>query len=91
MEKKNKPNQGTDRQLAVAARDAIQLLTTIPQEGITVTAHKGHLQLDGRVQALHQRTVLEEVTRTLPGVHTVTNLICVEADPACAQMRAVAQ
>jgi osmotically-inducible protein OsmY len=75
-----------DRELATAASDAIKLLTTIPQETITVTARNGHLGLGGKVDSLHQRLVIEDVARTLHGVRAVTNLIYVEAEPAPADL-----
>lgn len=81
MPKKNRASARTDRRLAIAAQEAIKWLTTIPQDTITVTAHDGHLDLDGRVPSLRQRLIIEDVARTLPGVRGVTNLICVEADP----------
>lgn len=71
----------------MTAQQAIKWLTTIPQETIKVTAHNGHLDLDGRVASLQQRLILEDLARTLPGVRGVTNLICVEADPYFALAR----
>jgi osmotically-inducible protein OsmY len=92
MCKKNKTSaRHADDELARTASDAIQWLTTIPRETITVTAHNGHLDLAGRVLSLNQRQIIENVTRTLRGVRGVTNLICVEADPAFADVRAVLQ
>ena len=66
-----------DFELATAARDAIRWMTTVPAEAIRITAHNGHLDLGGRVEALHQRTAIEDLTRALPGVRGVTNSIYV--------------
>lgn len=92
QEKKHRAGaRRADRELALAATEAIKWLTTIPQEKIHVTAHNGHLDLDGRVATLHQRSVIEDVARVLPGVRGVTNLICVRADPAFSEVRAILQ
>ena len=80
-----------DCELATAASNAIKWLTTVPADWIHVSAHNGHLDLDGRVEALHQRTVIEDLTRALPGVRGVTNSIYVAADPVFADVRAVLQ
>jgi osmotically-inducible protein OsmY len=80
-----------DCELAAAATNAIKWLTTIPAEAIHITAHDGHLDLDGQVEALHQRTVIEDLARALPGVRGVTNSIYVAADPVFADVRAVLQ
>ena len=68
-----------DTNLAEAATDAIACLTTIPQETITITARNGWLHLEGTVSYRHQRTILEDVTRNLPGVRGVTDWIIIEA------------
>jgi osmotically-inducible protein OsmY len=92
MNKSKRPTtRPTDHALAVAASKAIYWLTTIPEETISVTARHGHLALDGRVHTLSQRFLIEDVARTLPGVRGVTNLICVAADPAFTEVRAVLQ
>jgi len=82
--------RSNDRQLAAAASDALQWLTTIPEEAITVTARNGHLDLEGKVHSLEQWIIVEEVARRVRGVRGVSNFICVEADPAFAEVRAAA-
>lgn len=72
----NRPN---DVDLAKAAADAIECLTTVPLEGIRVTAHKGLLHLEGTVPWNHQRVTLEDVVWHLPGVHGVVDSIMVKA------------
>ena len=78
-----RPNlsQLTDKDLAAAAADAIEWLTTIPQETIKVTARNGWLYLEGTVDWRHQRTTLEEVTRHLPGVQGVIDSIRIKSVP----------
>jgi osmotically-inducible protein OsmY len=71
-------NRRADADLAAAAVDAIEVLTTVPQESIKVTAHNGWLHLEGTVSGRHQRTILEEVTRQLPGVQGVTDSTTIE-------------
>lgn len=65
--------------MVTAARDAIAVLTTIPQNTIKVTAHDGWIYLDGRVNWRHQRIMLEDVVRSLPGVRGVSDSIIIEA------------
>ncbi len=79
----------SNRQLALAAAHAIECLTTIPQEKIHVRAHNGHLDLEGRVHSLYQRNLIEDVARGVPGVRGISNSICVQADPAFAEVRAM--
>ena len=69
-------NPSGDAELATAAADAIECLTTIPLETIQVTARNGWLQLEGTVAREQQRITLEEVTRRLPGVRGVIRLHC---------------
>jgi osmotically-inducible protein OsmY len=72
-------NRSPDTDLAAAATEAIAWLTTVPQETITVTVHNGWLHLAGTVNYRHQRTIVEDVTRHLPGVRGVTDSIIIEA------------
>ncbi|HTL56852.1 MAG TPA: BON domain-containing protein [Candidatus Limnocylindrales bacterium] len=68
-----------DRQLAAAATEAIEILTTVPQESIRVTARNGWLWLEGTVNWRHERTIVEDVTKHLPGVRGVSDLITINA------------
>jgi len=77
--KRPDPSRLADTELVAAATDAIEVLTTVPQESIKVTAHNGWLHLEGTVNWRHQRTILEDVTRHLPGVRGVTDSIVIEA------------
>jgi len=62
-----------DRRLEAAARDAIQWLTTAPQEKLKVTVRDGWLTLEGEVETLHQAQCVEAVLREIPGIHGVEN------------------
>ena len=64
-------SRSADADLAAAAADAIEVLTTVPPESIKVTAQNGWLYLEGEVEWRHQRTIVEDVTRHLPGVRGV--------------------
>ena len=72
-------NRSPDIDLAAAATNAIAWLTTVPEETITVTAKNGWLHLEGTVNYRHQRTIVEDVTRHLPGVRGLTDSIIIEA------------
>ena len=67
-----------DTGLARAAADAIEVLTTVPQESIKVTARNGWLHLEGTLHYQHQRDTVEAVTRHLPGVRGVIDSISIE-------------
>lgn len=78
-----RPNTGhlADAALAAAAAEAIEWLTTVPQETIKITAHNGWLYLEGTVNWCSQRTTVEDVTRHLPGVRGVIDSITIDAVP----------
>src|SRR5689334_7468553 len=67
--------RSADTGLAAAAAEAIEVLTTVPPESIKVTARNGWLYLEGEVDWRHQRTIVEDVTRHLPGVRGVIDSI----------------
>ena len=72
-------NRLADRRLAAAATEAIEVLTTVPQESIKVTARDGWLWLEGTVSWRHERTIVEDVTKHLPGVRGISDLITINA------------
>jgi osmotically-inducible protein OsmY len=72
-------SRSTDADLAAAAADAIEVLTTVPPESIKVTARNGWLYLEGEVDWRHQRIIVEDVTRHLPGVRGVIDSITINA------------
>ena len=77
-------NRSVDTDLAAAAADAIEVLTTVPPESIKVTARSGLLYLEGELESRHQRTIVEDVTRHLPGVRGVIDSITINAVPSIA-------
>jgi osmotically-inducible protein OsmY len=81
------PNRSrlTDTDLAAAAANAIECLTTVPQETIQVTARNGWLHLEGALSCRHQLRTLEEITRHLPGVRGITDSIAIKPPPNQAQ------
>lgn len=68
-----------DTNLAAFAIEAIEVLTTVPRESIQVNARNGWLHLEGTVNYQQQRTILEAVTRHLPGVRGIIDSITVES------------
>ena len=86
--KRPKLSQLTDMDLAAAAADAIEWLTTVPKDTIQVTARDGWLYLEGTVDWRHQRTIVEEVTRHLPGVQGVIDSIRINSVPTQMEARA---
>lgn len=62
-----------DAELVAQARESIQWLTTVPQEGIRVSAKDGWLTVEGDVEFLHQVRSIGEVLRDIQGVHGVRN------------------
>lgn len=68
-----------DAHLAAIALEAIEVLTTVPRESIQVNARNGWLHLEGTVSYQEQRTILEDVTRHLPGVRGIIDSITVES------------
>ncbi len=72
-------SRSADTDLAAAAADAIEVLTTVPLESIKVTARNGWLHLEGAVEWRHQRTIVEDVIRFLPGVRGINDEITINA------------
>lgn len=68
-----------DSQLVVAATAAIRSLPMVPQPSIKVKALNGWIYLEGKVNWRHQRSILEDVIRPLPGVRGVSDSIIIEA------------
>ncbi|MGA3269202.1 MAG: BON domain-containing protein [Verrucomicrobiota bacterium] len=65
----------SDFELALAAKNAIELLVTAPKEAIRVTVRDGWISLAGKAEGSSQRGAAEFAVRNLPGVRGVTNLI----------------
>jgi osmotically-inducible protein OsmY len=67
-----------DSDIAAAALDAIQWITTLPKDTVRITVRDGWLSLEGAVAAWRQKSAAEEATRNLAGVKGVTNLIVIK-------------
>ena len=67
----------TDFELAQAAKNAIELLTTAPKGAVSVTVRDGWISLAGKAGDSSQRGAAEVVVRNLPGVRGVNNLIAI--------------
>ena len=73
-------NLGNGR-TAAEVTDAIQCITTIPTDSLSVKVRKGWVVLGGELQSRHEKEFVEEVVRHLDGVAGVTNQIAVEPHP----------
>jgi len=71
-----------DTQLAAAAVNAIECLTTVPTDSLRVFTRDGWLHLEGTVNYDSQRTTIEDVTRHLPGVLGLIDSITIQSAPA---------
>ena len=78
---KQKPTL-TNRRNAAQVMKAIECLTTIPTESLSVSVHDGWVYLQGELTDQHQKEFVGEVVQHLEGVNGVTNLIEVEAQAA---------
>jgi len=67
---------------AAEVTDAIQCITTIPTESLSVRVREGWVFLGGELKSRHEKDFVAEVVRHLPGVRGVTNLIVVDLSPA---------
>jgi len=74
----------TDAELAAAGASALQWLTTIPPEKVSITVHNAWLRLEGTVECSHQKETIEDLMWHLSGVRGVDNQITVGA-PAAAR------
>lgn len=73
------PESPTDAEVAQVAAEAIQWLTTVPPESVSVTVRDGWVNLRGKVESCSQREILEDVIRHLPQVKGVNDLLELEA------------
>jgi osmotically-inducible protein OsmY len=73
------PESPTDAEIAEVATEAIQWLTTVPPENVTVTVRDGWVNLRGKVESSSQRATLEDVVRHLPQVKGINDLIELKA------------
>lgn len=62
-----------DAELAEAAVQAVDHLTTVPPDSVRITVREGHLRLDGTVDQHFQRLAAETAVRHLRGIRGVSN------------------
>jgi osmotically-inducible protein OsmY len=80
--------QCTDAEIAAAAANAINWITTVPLNSIKITVHAGKLILEGVVESRQQKQVVESVVRPLPGIVEITNLITAKPQPLQPEVKA---
>ena len=68
----------SDSQIGAAAVDAIQWITTVPEDTVEIKVRDGWLSLEGAVGGWAQKSAAEEAVRNLAGVKGVTNLILIK-------------
>ena len=68
----------SDAEIAAAAVDAIECITTIPHEAIEISVRAGWLTLRGAVQSGTQKEMVEHIVSRLAGVKGVIDLIVLE-------------
>ena len=66
-----------DDQIAKAATNAIDWVTTVPAEYIKISVRRGCIHLGGSVISWHEKQVVEEAVRQLEGVSQVINAIVI--------------
>ncbi len=69
----------TDGDIAAAAANQINWLTTIPTGTVEVTVREGWITLEGEVEWWYQKSAAEDAVRYLAGVKRVSNLITVKS------------
>jgi osmotically-inducible protein OsmY len=74
------PVSFSDSEIAAAAVDAIQWLTTIPPETVKLTVQNGWVTLEGAVDWWHQRDTLGDIVRHVPGVKGLSNFITLKSE-----------
>jgi osmotically-inducible protein OsmY len=66
-----------DSNMAADITRAIECITTIPTESLSIRVRNGRVCLRGTLKERHQREFVEEVVSHLDGVNGVTDLITV--------------
>jgi osmotically-inducible protein OsmY len=66
-----------DDELAIAAADAIDFITTVPRDTIQIVVRDGWVSLSGTVEEWYQKEAVGNLVRHLPDVTGITNSITV--------------
>ncbi len=72
-------NHRTDGEIAAAAAHKIEWSTTIPKGTVEITVRNGWIILEGEVEWWYQKNAAETVTRSISGVHGVSNSISIKS------------
>jgi osmotically-inducible protein OsmY len=70
--------QRTDAEIASAASNVINCITTVPTETIKITARDGWLTLEGTLEHRHEKEAAEDAVHHLTGIIGITNSITIE-------------
>ncbi len=68
----------TDSDIALAAADALEWSTLVPDDRVKATVKAGWVTLEGQVEWHYEKSVAENTVRKLAGVKGVTNNIVVK-------------
>jgi osmotically-inducible protein OsmY len=68
-----------DKVFDAAVLNAIDRITTIPREALTVTTYEGWVRLEGTLPNWNQKETVDNVVRHTPGVKGLISLIRVES------------
>ena len=68
----------TDAEIASAASNVINCITTVPTETIKITARDGWLTLEGTLEHRHEKEAAEDAVHNLTGITGITNSITIE-------------
>jgi len=75
----SEPTRWTDGEIASAAAQRIDLMTSIPSGALKITVRQGSVTLEGRVEWDYQQTAAGNAVKYLSGVKEVMNLIDLRA------------
>jgi osmotically-inducible protein OsmY len=70
---------GKENCTTAAVLNAIECVTTIPQDSLTVTVHEGWVRLEGILPDWSQKETVDNIVRHVPGVNGLISLIRVES------------
>jgi osmotically-inducible protein OsmY len=72
----------TDKEIAAAAANQINLSSTVPKGTVAIKVHEGWITLEGEVEWYYQKKYAENAVEHLAGVKGVLNQITIKPAPA---------
>jgi osmotically-inducible protein OsmY len=63
---------------AASVLEAIDCITTVPREALTITVHEGWVRLEGTLPDWSQKEIVDNVVRHVAGVKGLISLIHVQ-------------